>query len=218
MMDLAHAIFEPAGDGPHPTIVALHGFGAGALDLLGLAPHVARGRFLWIAPQGPERVALDFAGAAGAVGYGWFPLTLSNPPTPLSVAEAVSRARGFIDAACARYAVDRSRLAVLGFSQGGVIAYALALADPSRYRALVALSSWLSDDLVRVLPKLDRSRLRCRVHHGTADEVIMIQRGRDSASRLRALGVDVDYHEYPMGHEIDAHSLADLSTWIDRAL
>ena len=37
-MHLIHAIFEPPGDGPHPTILALHGRGANALDLLGLAP------------------------------------------------------------------------------------------------------------------------------------------------------------------------------------
>ena len=45
-MHLIHAIFEPRGDGPHPTILALHGRGANALDLLGLAPYLGGGASL----------------------------------------------------------------------------------------------------------------------------------------------------------------------------
>ena len=44
-MDLVHTIYEPPGDGPHPTLLILHGWGANAFDLLGLAPHLAAGRF-----------------------------------------------------------------------------------------------------------------------------------------------------------------------------
>src|SRR5258708_20338931 len=52
-MRLIHTLYEPAGEGPHPTLIAMHGFGASALDLLGLAPYIADGRFLLICPQGP---------------------------------------------------------------------------------------------------------------------------------------------------------------------
>lgn len=216
-MKLAHAVFHPSGPGPHPTIVALHGFGSNALELLGLAPHLSGGRFLMIAPQGPTPVALDIAGGTShpAMGYGWFPLTLAEPPTPQSVAEGIAAARDFVDLVLARYPVDPSRVVVLGFSQGGVIAYALALSDPARYRALVALSSWLSDDLQRALPAVDRSRLDTWVSHGRADEVVMVERGRTSADRLRSLGARVTYREYDMAHEIAVRSLIELSTWLD---
>ena len=40
-MELIHTLYEPAGKGPHPTILTLHGRGANALDLLGLAPHIS---------------------------------------------------------------------------------------------------------------------------------------------------------------------------------
>jgi len=45
-MRLIHTLYEPNGDGPHPTLIAMHGFGASALDLLGLAPYIADGRFM----------------------------------------------------------------------------------------------------------------------------------------------------------------------------
>jgi len=43
-MRLIHTLYEPAGEGPHPTLIAMHGFGASALDLLGLAPLLYRRR------------------------------------------------------------------------------------------------------------------------------------------------------------------------------
>lgn len=214
MTTLTHATWVPAGSGPYPTIFAFHGFGSNALDLLGLAPRLLGGRALVIAPQGPEEVVLDAPGGARVVGNGWFPLTLASPPTPLSVARAVMAAREFVTGACARYDVDRRRTVALGFSQGGVIAYALALSDPARFRALVALSSWLPDDLARSMPALDRSGLATLVQHGTRDEVIAPSRGKSSAQKLRELGVPVTWREYEMGHEVSPQSLADLDAWL----
>lgn len=213
-MRLTHAAYVPAGAGPHPTIFAFHGFGSNALDLLGLAPHLLGGRALVIAPQGPDAVALDGPGGGRVVGYGWFPLTLVNRPTPLSVAQAVVTAREFVDEVIDRYPIDRTRTAVLGFSQGAVLAYALALSAPDRYRALVALSSWLPDDLARNLPQVDRSGLAAWVQHGTRDEIVTVARGRTSAEKLRELGVQTMYREYEMAHEISAQSLAELDAWL----
>ena len=45
-MKLVHATWEPSGSGPFPTIFAMHGWGSNAMDLQGLAPYVADGRFL----------------------------------------------------------------------------------------------------------------------------------------------------------------------------
>ena len=152
------------------------------------------------------------------MGHGWFPLSPGNPPSALSVASAVTRARDFLDAAVDRYPIDRHRLAVLGFSQGGIIAHALALSDPARFRALAALSSWLPDELAASLPKADRSRLAAWVQHGTRDEIVSVSRGRAAVAKLRDLGAAAEYHEYEMGHEVNARSLAELSAWLDQRL
>jgi phospholipase/carboxylesterase len=217
-MKLAHAVHRPPGDGPFPTIVAFHGYGSNALDLLSLAPFFLHGQALVIAPQGPDPVSAGPPGSGAPQGFGWFPLTLVRPPTPLDVAQAVTAAREFLDAAVERYPVDRKRLVVLGFSQGGVIAYALALAAPERFRALVALSSWLPDDLANALPQVDRSNLQTWIAHGRQDEIIMVARGRSSAERVRAMGAPVTYREYDMGHEVNPQSLTDLVRWLDDKL
>jgi len=208
-MHLLHTLYEPAGDGPHPTIFALHGWGANGMDLLGLAPYLGGGRFLVLCPQGRIEVPMG-----PMVGYGWFPLTLGAPPDPAGFAAGVSDARRFVDAAVARYPVDPNKLVVLGFSQGGLVAYALALSDPQRFAALVALSSWLPEAVAQTLPPAARERLPTLVHHGSRDELIDVTRGRQSVERLRTLQVPVTYREFDMGHEISGASLTDLAGWL----
>jgi phospholipase/carboxylesterase len=212
-MHLLHTLYEPESDGPHATIVALHGWGANAMDLLGLAPYLAGGRFLVLCPQGRVEVPLG-----PMAGYGWFPLTMGAAPDPAAFTAGVEDARRFLDAALSRYPVDPNKLVMFGFSQGGVIAYAVALAEPERFAALVALSSWLPPAVAEQLPLRSRQRLATLVHHGTGDELVDIGLGRDSVETLRRLQVPVTYREFEMGHEINADSLEHLSTWLEEKI
>jgi phospholipase/carboxylesterase len=213
-MNLVHAIFEPPGPGPHPTLLALHGWGANALDLLGVAPYLADGRFLVLSPQGAVSVPLG-----GAMeGYGWFPLSLGSPPDPGAFEAGVDSLREFLAAAERRYPIAPDKLALLGFSQGGVMAYALALAEPRRFAALAALSSWLPPELGGALGA-DLSSLAVLVQHGTRDDLIEVDRARESVESLRRLSARVVYREYEMGHEISPASLQDLSAFLaERAI
>jgi phospholipase/carboxylesterase len=213
MNDLLHTVYEPAGEGPHPTIVALHGWGASGMDLLGLAPYLAQGRFLVLCPQGRIEVPLG-----PMVGYGWFPLTMGAPADPAAFAAGVDDARRFVDAALHRYPIDQNKLVILGFSQGGVIAYALALAEPERFTGLVTLSSWLPAPVAQALPSRSRERLVTLVQHGTRDDLIDIARGRESVETLRRLQVPVTYREFEIGHEINAESLASLCEWLEEKI
>jgi phospholipase/carboxylesterase len=210
-VDLIHAHYQPAGNGPHPTIVALHGWGANALDLLGLAPYLAGGRFQVVCPQGAVDVPLD-----GALGFGWFPLSsVGRVVEEGSIERAAHALEAFLAEAGERYTIDARKLVLLGFSQGGVMAYRLALANPSRFAALAALSSWLPPQLVDTLPANDgRRQLVTLVQHGEHDETITVARARQSVETLRGFGVPLTYREYPMGHEISGPSLMDLSAWL----
>jgi phospholipase/carboxylesterase len=208
-MNLLHTLYEPAGEGPHPTIVALHGWGANGMDLLGLAPYLARGQFLVLCPQGRTEVPLG-----PAVGYGWFPLSMGSAPDADAFRRCMDDVHRFLDAAQQRYPIDARKLVLLGFSQGGVVAYGVALAQPERFAGLVALSSWLPPSLANALPPSARERLPTLVHHGARDEMIDIERGRQSVETLRRLKVPVAFRELDMGHEINAASLTDLSNWL----
>lgn len=210
-MNLAHTVFEPRGVGPHPTVIALHGWGASALDLLGLAPHLAAGRLLVLCPQGDVTVPI----APQVNGYGWFPLTMGAPPDPASVESSLDSLDAFIAAAVRRYPVDDRKVALLGFSQGGVMAYALALRNPKRFTALAALSSWLPPAVAEQAQPGSLDQLPVLVQHGTRDELIEAARGRSSVEALRNLRAAVVYREYEMGHETNAASLRDLSSFLE---
>ena len=170
LVELAHTLYEPAAAGPHPTIIALHGWGASAFDLMGLAPYLGGGQFQVICPQGPLEVPL---GVEGAVGYGWFPLSAIQPAIEGPIEEAAALVQRFLEAAIARYPIDPRKLILLGFSQGGVLAYRLALNAPRRFAGLAALSSWLPPQMLAALPEVEgRDELPTLVQHGSGDEVI----------------------------------------------
>ena len=209
-MELLYTAHVPPGEGPFPTIVALHGWGASAHDLLGLAPVLHGGEALVLCPQGPVSVPIG----PGMAGFGWFPLSGGGEFDPASFDKARASLLGFLDEATSKYAVDPRKLLLMGFSQGGVMAYDLALRDPGRFAGLVALSSWLPADLAPT----DSSGLESLptfVSHGSEDPMIPVARGQESRERLIQLGVPTTYREYEMGHEIRPETLRDLLGWIE---
>ncbi|MGH7771588.1 MAG: alpha/beta hydrolase, partial [Candidatus Binatia bacterium] len=164
-----------------------------------------------ICPQGPVEVPIG----PGAMGYGWFPLRMGDPPDMPAILSARANLRAFLDLALARYPIDPNKLIVLGFSQGGVMAYSLALGEPERFSALVVLSSWLSQELADTSPPpAERDRLPTLIQHGSRDGLIEVDRARKSVEILRSLSIPVTYREYDIGHEISPRSLTDLSTWL----
>ena len=214
-MQLVHTAYEPAGSGPHPALLTLHGRGANALDLLGLAPYLCKGKFLMLCPQAPLETPIG----PDALGYAWFPLALGGPLDVPAILSSRDLLRRFVDECLERYPIDSRKLAVLGFSQGGVMAQSLVLADPSRFAALAVLSSWLPPELIPELSPSDAARsLPTLVQHGSQDPTIEITRARESVERLRQLDVPLTYREYEMGHEIRPKSLSDLSAWLEEQM
>jgi phospholipase/carboxylesterase len=211
-MNLIHTIYQPPGAGPHPTILTLHGRGANAFDLLGLAPYLCAGKFLTICPQAPLETPIG----PEAVGYAWYGASNGGVPDTDGMLNSLKALRLFLDDCFNHYPIDPKRLAVLGFSQGGVMAYSLALTDPQRFAGLAALSTWLPRELT---PRLDiddaAQSLPVLVQHGTQDSQIEIERAHDSVARLRELRVQLIFKEYAMGHEIRPQGLHDLSAWLE---
>lgn len=209
-MRLIHAVYEPAGEGPHPTLIAMHGFGANALDLLGLAPYIADGRFMLICPQGPMEVPIG-----PTRGYAWFPIKMGGTPDRQAIEDAGRMATEFLNTALQKYPVDRKKLVILGFSQGGMMAYRLAVRNPSKFAALVGLSTYFPPELKdEVNDPSALEALPTLVQHGRADDMIEITRARSSVEQLRSLKVSVTFREYDCAHEITAESLVDLSKFL----
>jgi len=210
-----YAAHVPAGDGPFPTVLALHGWGASAHDLLGLAPFFLGGEALVLCPQGPVEVPI----APGVAGYGWFPISAGSPPDARAFGAAGEMLERYLSEAERRYPIDPRKLVLLGFSQGGAMGYDLFLRQPERFAGLAALSSWLPPgvaDGISAGPALENRPVL--VVHGTTDPMIDVARGAESRDRLIALGLAVRYREYEMGHEISPEALRDLVGWLEDQL
>ncbi len=211
-MNLVHTVFQPKGEGPHPTILAMHGRGANALDLLGLAPNICNGRFLVICPQAPVEVTIG----PGAMGYAWYSSAIPGNPDVKALLSVRDQLKEFLDACLCSFQIDSRKLVCLGFSQGGAMAYSLALDQPKRFAALVAMSSRLSPGLLDLTPTATSAEsLPTLIQHGTYDQTIGVDRGREAAEALRCLNIPVTYQEYPMGHEISHQTLTDMSVWLE---
>lgn len=211
-MDLLYTAHVPAGDEPHPTVLLLHGWGASAHDLIGLAPVLHGGRALVLCPQG----SLALQTGPGMLGYGWFPLAPGRPPDPAAIDAARRAVEAFLDAALARYPIDAKRLVVAGFSQGGFLAYQIALRAPERFAGLMALSSWLPPEVASAIPRTPaHANLPALVIHGSQDPMIPIERAYASRDALLGLGVPTVFREYLMGHEIRPEALREILRWLD---
>lgn len=211
-MEFIHTAYQPSGRGPFPTLLTLHGRGANAFDLLGLAPFLCAGRIMVICPQAPLETPIG----PQSVGYAWYPMSMGGPPDVAAILASRRRLEVFVDECAQSYPIDPQKFAILGFSQGGVMAYSLALPNPNRFAALAVLSSWLPKELLsRIEISTAVQSLPTIVQHGSEDSMIQIERARSSVEILRQLNVPLTYREYPIGHEISPRSLSDLSAWLE---
>jgi len=115
--------------------------------------------------------------------------------------------------------VPASRIILAGFSQGGAVALAAGLRRAAPLGGLVALSTYLP--MAQRL--LGEATVPARTQpvfmaHGTQDPVVPFAAGQRSAQALRDLGLDVDWHAYPMPHSVCPEELADLQRWLEARL
>jgi len=150
-------------------------------------------------------------------GYGWYPLVPGQPADPEAFRQGAGALRAFVQQALERYPIDRERMVIMGFSQGGTMAYDLALRDPAHCAGLAALASWLPGVLAETLPKLpEHEGFPVLVVHGTRDDRIAVEKARESREALRPYGVAMTYREIEgMGHEINQESLKLIVKWLD---
>ena len=188
-----------------------HGRGADEHDLFSLLDALdPERRFVTATPRGP--LALPPGGAH------WYVLGGIGTPEASTFLASFAAAAEWLDGFLASEGVAPERLVLGGFSQGGVMAYSLALgAGRPRPAAIIALSSFIPQvegfelDLSPPLPPV-------AIAHGTLDNVIGVEWGRRARALLEEAGADVLYRETPMFHQIDPDFVRTLSGWIPAAL
>ena len=213
-LPLTHLVRRPAAaaDSP-PLLLLLHGVGSNERDLFALAPQLDE-RFLVLSARAPN--------PRGPGGFAWFAVefTPQGPAIDPEQAEASRRLLlEFIDGAVAAYGADPRRVYLMGFSQGAIMSASVALTEPERVAGAVLMSGRILPEIRPLIAGPERlAGLPILLVHGVADSVLPIQHGRASRELLGGLPVALDYREYPMGHEVRAQSLADITAWLGERL
>lgn len=194
-----------------PLVIGLHGRGASAEDAATVAVRVAADRCRFILPNGPFPAQRSPWGG----GYAWYQLGHQQAAT---FARSRKLVLDLIATLEARYAVPRERIALLGFSQGAVLALDVALRSERPLAGVAALSGYLYAPETLAMALRGAQQRRVLIVHGTYDDVISIDGARLARDVLEAAGLQPEYHELPIGHQISAQALELVRAFLDRAL
>ncbi len=200
---LAYRYQMPAGPGPYPLAVLLHGR-LGDEDVMWVFRRVVPRPWLVVAPRAivPESPR----------GFSWHAQPHGQWPALPEFDPAVDALLRFLAAMPRLYNADPDRTVLMGFSQGAAVAYATALRRPSAARGIAGLVGFVP----RVAPEAVAGRLAglpVFMAAGAYDETVPPAESRRSAAVLRAAGADLDAREYPTGHKMTPDALDDLQAW-----
>ena len=190
-------------------VVLLHGYGADGADLIGLADPL--GQRL----RDAEFVAPNAPGFTSMGGREWFPLTMRDPAEyGRGVVSAAPALDAFLDAELARLSLEEGALAIVGFSQGTMMALHVAFRRSRPVAAVVGFSGVCADPE----PK-DLKPAPTLLIHGTADEVLPAGLTLAAAQALGGAGVPVEWHLVPgLAHGIDGGSVTMAADHLARHL
>jgi phospholipase/carboxylesterase len=195
----------------NPLILLLHGYGSNEQDLFSFASEL------------PEEYYVISARAPYDLQYGsyaWYAINFDADENKFSDHNQAMQSRdiiaNFIDELLKNYPIDSKQVALLGFSQGTILSYAVALSYPEKVQRVVALSGYLNEEIITEnYKKNDFSTLQIFVSHGSVDQVIPISWARKAPGILDSLHIPNVFKEYQVGHGVAPQNFADLKNWLE---
>jgi phospholipase/carboxylesterase len=189
-------------------LVLFHGRATDELDLVPLVEELdPERRLVGITPRGP----LSFPPG----GAHWYAVRRIGYPDPETFFKTFEPLSEWVDGLPDALGVPADRVVLGGFSQGTVMAYALALARGRPSPAgVLALSGFIPAVDGLELDLDARRGLPVAIGHGVYDPVISVEFARDARTRLEEAGAHVLYRESPMPHTIDPAFLPELQDWL----
>ncbi len=193
-----------AGGAPQQLVIFLHGYGADGNDLIELGREWARAlpHAAFVSPHAPEALPGGFFG-----GRQWFGLeTRSEHEWEEGVRRAQPALEAFIVAEAARQKLPLGAVALVGFSQGTMMALQTGLRLSEAPAAIVGFSGHLAG--ATRLPAEIKCMPPVLLINGSSDDVIPVEAIHHARTALAAAGVPVEWHVRPgLGHGIDPEGL-----------
>jgi len=194
-----------------PLVIAIHGRGASAEDLVPILPEVIKGDYIGVFPNGPMCMQLG----AWGVGHAWYDL---GPDQFSTLRDSRQNLTDLLSEAKTKFNVPPERTFLAGFSQGAVMTLEVGLRHPERLAGLIALSGYMPEPDILMQEAIRDSQRQILVAHGTMDDVVPVEAGRLLDRELRLLGFPVQYREFAVGHSISYDEMAFIRDWVDARL
>ncbi len=196
-------------DDPMPLVVLFHGRGGSAK--VPSEPFKSPFPLRIFIPQSPDKLG---------PGYTWFATWTMSGELQLLTRSISARADEMAAAieAFRTLRPTQGKPILVGFSQGGMMSFALATRYPHRFGGAFPIAGWLPPPLLPV-PKKEQKFPYIYAQHGKNDKTVPTEYGRETVRRLRALGLFVDYRELPhVGHIVTPDMEADTRRALTRIL
>ncbi|HET8747363.1 MAG TPA: carboxylesterase [Ramlibacter sp.] len=218
MLDIIEA---ESGPDPTATILILHGLGADGNDFVPIAQELqleAVGPVRFIFPHAP---VMPVTINNGMRMRAWYDILGFDDASAQDEA-GLRRSQQLVEALLKREkerGVPAHRIVLGGFSQGCAISLLTGLRHPERLAGIMGLSGYL--------PLADKTAAEATaagrqtpvfLAHGTHDEVVALERAEASRDALQALGCEVEWHEYLMGHAVSPLEIEEMNAWLVRVL
>ncbi|QDP84507.1 phospholipase [Chryseobacterium sp. SNU WT5] len=206
-MDLQYLVREPQNiTSKTPLLILLHGYGSNEEDLFSFEPTLPED---WLIVSFRAPLKSDYEG------YSWYDIDLMNEENRIDVAQAKESIETILENIMKisnQYGLTENQTHLAGFSQGGILSYALALNHPELFSKVACLSCYPEDKLLATIVKDKKKieKLRFFISHGSDDAIIPIEWGRKAADLLYDLGGYFSFREYMSGHGVNQKNYMDL--------
>ncbi len=211
---------EPTRGTASASVIWLHGLGADGHDFEPIVPLLQLPHARFVFPHAPE---IPVTINNGWVMRAWYDIrTLDRRPDredPAQILSSAAKISALIEREVER-GVSSERIVLGGFSQGGAMT---GLRYPRRLAGLVALSAYmlLPEQLAGEVAAVNQAT-PALMAHGTFDDLVPTFAGREAFDRIEALDRDrraeerrpLDWHEYPIGHEVSPAELGVVGAWL----
>lgn len=211
-LSLYHIIRKSTRTENAPLLIMLHGYGSDEADLYSFSGELSNDLFI-ISVQAPI--------AMNPYGHAWYSIDFDEDKGKWSDNEQAKASRDliakFIDEAVEAYPVDKNNVTLLGFSQGAILSYAVALTYPEKVKNIIALSGYVNKDILpENLDKTNYSNLDFYCSHGSVDQVIPVDWARQSAPFLEDLNIKHTYSEFRVGHGVAPENFREFREWLSK--
>ncbi|MER2008441.1 MAG: dienelactone hydrolase family protein [Psychrobacillus sp.] len=187
-----------------PSLFLFHGMGSNEEDLLQLVKEFEGSHHIF-SLRGP--IVFN-------PGYAFFTIEEEGRPERQVFDKVVTYLHQFIAEAVQEYSLDQSKISLVGFSQGAVLAQTIALTMGDVIKGVAALSGYLPDFVKEEYRKHPVDHLTMFISHGEYDYVIPSHWGLESKNYFEELGANVTYKTYEDGHGVVPENQLDLVNFL----